>query len=538
MTISNEAATPPQAADGAERPGAATIPSSAQTHAATADGLAIGLEPELGEPSGAPASIAAAEAAGLAAWLSSPPGASATGGPIASRIGQIAWAMYEGARDPYVLLVTIYLFAPYFSTGIVADAVKGQQTWGWYTTIGAFATAFAAPFLGAVADVGGRRKPWIALYTILLCLSAASLWLGVPHASPGRIMLVGLLVALANFSFEFSVVFHNAMLPTIAPHRGVGPLSGLALSLGNASGVILMSLLILLVLAPGRVDWSFIPTHPIFGISQAAHDPERLAGPIAALWVLIFGLPLFLFTPDKPSKGLRLGQAMVGGARSLMRTILSLRHYRNVATYLVARTIFNDGMTAVLTFGGIYAAGTFHWDALVMMVYGVELSVFAVAGGYFGGWLDNAFGSKRALFVSIGGTTIFFVMSLMMTPDRILWFIHYDTHQAHIWSLPFFNTWPEVFYLLIVNGVAVCITAGYANIRTMMARLSPPEKMTEFFGLMSFSGTSTAFIANAAVTGMTRLTHTQRGGMAIIVVFLVVGLAGMFFVKEERAHAV
>ena len=43
----------------------------------------------------------------------------------------------------------------------------------------------------------------------------------------------------------------------------------------------------------------------------------------------------------------------------MLRTIRSLRHYRNVATYLLARLFFNDGMTALLTFGGVYAAGTF-----------------------------------------------------------------------------------------------------------------------------------------------------------------------------------
>ncbi|MGZ5932692.1 MAG: MFS transporter, partial [Rhizomicrobium sp.] len=196
-----------------------------------------------------------------------------------------------------------------------------------------------------------------------------------------------------------------------------------------------------------------------------------------------------------------------------------------------------DGMTAVLTFGGIYAAGTFHWGALPMIMYGLELSVFAVLGGFFGGWLDNNLGSKRALFVSIGGTLFFFSLSLTMGPDRILWFIRYDTSLPHINSLPFFNTWPQVLFLMIVNGVAVFITAGYANARTMMARLAPPEKMTEFFGLMSLSGTSTTFLANVSVTFMTAWTASQRGGMLAIIVFLIGGLIWMAFVKEERAVA-
>jgi UMF1 family MFS transporter len=69
----------------------------------------------------------------------------------------------------------------------------------------------------------------------------------------------------------------------------------------------------------------------------------------------------------------------------------------------------------------------------------------------------------------------------------------------------------------------------------MMARLSPPEKMTEFFGLMSLSGTAATPFANMAVNRMTAWTLSLRGGMLAIIFFLVAGLILMAFVKEERA---
>src|SRR5258708_24991877 len=122
-----------------------------------------------------------------------------------------------------------------------------------------------------------------------------------------------------------------------------------------------------------------------------------------------------------------------------------------------------------------------------------------------------------------------------MAPDRIFWFIPYDVHLPHVWSLPFFNTWPQIIFLMIVNGVAVCITAGYANARTMLARIAPAEKMTEFFGLMSLSGTSTTFLANLTVTIMTAWTQSQRGGMIMVLAFLVAGLVWLSVVKQERA---
>ena len=440
----------------------------------------------------------------------------------------------EWARNPYVLLVTIYLFSPYFARFVVGDPVKGQALWGYIAAAGGLIVVALAPFLGAIADAGGRRKPWIALYTIIMAIAMLTMWFAKPLASGWLLVACGASVAIANVSFEFSAVFHNALLPTIAPPKRVAGLSGLGLSLGNAAGIVLMLFMFIAFALPGHVSWSFIPAHPLWGINQAMHEPERLSGPIAGIWLLVFSLPLFFFTPDRAGTKIPLGAAAIAGVKSVIATVRSLRRYRNVGAYLLARLFFNDGMTAVLTFGGIYASSTFHWGPIEMLIYGVELSVFAVLGGFVGSWLDNHLGSKRAIFVSIGGTALVGLVTLTIAPDRIFWFIPYDVHAAPVWSLPFFRTWPEIIYLMTVNFIAVLITAGYANSRTMLARIAPPEKMTEFFGLYSLSGTSTTFLATGFVGWLTAVSQSQRIGLLGETLFLCIGLALMFFVKEQR----
>jgi len=485
------------------------------------------------ELSGDPATAAAVAALGTAQWLAEHE-RSATGERAAGRLGQVSWAIFEGARNPYVLLVTIYLFSPYFARVVVGNGVKGQALWGAIAAAGGLIVAALAPFLGAIADAGGRRKPWLAVYTIVMVVAMLTMWFAKPLASGWALVGIGASVAIANVSFEFSAVFHNALLPTIAQPKRVAGLSGLGLSLGNASGIILMVFMLIAFSLPGHVSWPFVPAHPIWGINQAAHQPERLAGPVSGIWLLVFSLPLFLFTPDRAGTKVSLWNAMIAGVKSVIATIKSLRQYRNVGAYLVARLFFNDGMTAVLTFGGIYASSTFHWGPIEMLLYGLELSIFAVLGGFVGGWLDNHLGSKRAIFVSIGGTAVAGLVSLTMAPDRIFWFIPYDVHAAPVWSLPFFRTWPEIIFLMIVNFTAVLITAGYANSRTMLARIAPPEKMAEFFGLYSLSGTSTTFMATGFVGWLTNASQSQRIGLLGETLFLCTGLVLMFFVREQR----
>lgn len=465
-------------------------------------------------------------------------GRAASGGMPASRRGQISWAVFEWARNPYVLLVTIYVFAPYFSNNLVGDPVAGQALWGDLSGLAGFIIAILAPILGAVADLGGRRKPWIAAFAFILALTTFSLWFAVPGDVMLPLAVVCAIVVLNGVLFEFTAVFHNSMLPDICTHKQVGAISGLGLALGNLSGLLLLVFMLWGFTLPGQVDWSFVPSQPLFGLDQATNEHVRISGPISAVWLAVFTLPLLFFTPDRPSNRLPIGTAVRRGVNRVFVTLRSLRHYRNVATFLVARMIYNDGKTAILTFGGIYAAGRFQWGPLDMLAYGAFLSIFAVFGGVFGGWLDDKVGSQKAILISISGTAIGFALSLMMGPQTILGIWNFEPDAIPmVYDGPFFNTVPEMIYVGIVIILAIFITAAYANSRTMLARIAPAEKMTEFFGLYALSGTATAFMAPLVVGVFTRGFESQVAGMASILLFLVIGFILMLFVRQERAIA-
>ena len=126
---------------------------------------------------------------------------------------------------------------------------------------------------------------------------------------------------------------------------------------------------------------------------------------------------------------------------------------------------------------------------------------------------------------------------LGFTPDRLFFVIPYPPLYA-VAPLPYFETAPELLYLVTVSFGAVCIVASYANSRALMARLAPEERMTEFFGLYTMSGEATAWLGPAAVAIATRATESLQWGMAAILLLLIAGLVGLGFVKEERAVAV
>ncbi|GGC48897.1 MFS transporter [Chelatococcus reniformis] len=477
----------------------------------------------------------------MRAWWLAPPkdGEAATeGGAAASRLGQLSWALFEGGRDPYVILITIYLFGPYFSNVLVGDPVRGQALWSTINGLAGLFVAVTAPVLGAIADQGGARKPWLGVFTAVMVIAGAMLWLAAPGGQGLSLAAVSALVIVLGIMVSYTETFHNAMLPSVAGPKQLAGLSGLALAFGNFSAILLLLFILIAFTLPGQVAWSFIPSTPWLGISQAAHEPERLSGPIAAIWLVLLALPLFLFVPDRVRSGLAARDAVVRGLGGLKRTLMSLRSYRNVALYLLARMIYTDGKTATLVLSGLYAAGVFSWGPLTMLAFGIILSCFGTFGGVFGGWLDNALGSKRAILVSIGGTALGLLLTMSMTPTTILFFIPYDPASPPVHDLPFFRSWPELIYLGLTIIVAVFITAAYANSRTMLARIAPLGRMTEFFGLYALSGTATAFVGPFVVAGLTTAFHSQRAGMTGILVLLLAGFALMLGVREERAVAV
>ena len=460
---------------------------------------------------------------------------SLTGTPAAGPLGYHSWALFEWARNPYVILVTIYIFAPYFTTSVAPTPVEGQSLLGFTNTLSGLLIALTAPFLGAIADRRGRRKPWIITFVGIMVPAAYLLWWTMPAGGGIGIPATLALMVVVSIAFEYSAVFHNAMLPSVAPITRIGAISGYALAYGNIAGLLLMIVVLYAFSLPGTTDWWFIPDAPLFGLDQSTGESDRIVAPLAAVWMLVFTLPLLLFTPDGQDTSGSIGTAIREGLRSVWETVSRLRHYRNMALYLVSRMIFNDGMVGVLIFGGVYAAGTFGWDTTTMLILGIISSFSAAVGAIIGGWLDDVLGSRRTVLLAIGGTAGLLAVGVNIQPDSIL-FMPYDNSQP-VWSSPYFSTLPEVLYFLNNQLFAMFITIGFASSRTMMARIAPPTMMTQFFGLYALSGTATAFLAPLLVGTFTRYFDSQRAGYASLVILLSVGFLMMFFVREEQAIA-
>lgn len=458
---------------------------------------------------------------------------SLAGTPAATPLGYYSWTFGQAARDPYYILVIIYIFYPYFSSIVVGDPIRGQALIGYLNATGGVLLALTAPFLGAIADKNGRRKPWVIGTVAVMSVGALLLWWVKPGGMGMSIaMTLGVLLVI-NLAFAISEVFHNAMLPSIAPMSKVGTISGVAFALGNVGGLALMLFVLFAFAMPGTNQWSFLPDAPLFGLDRATHEHDRIVGPIAALWMLLFTLPLLLFTPDGSSSGTPMVQAARQGIRDVLETVRHLKHYSNIAIYLGSRMLFIDGMIGVLTFGGVYASGHFAWGSTPLLILGLCTSASAMVGAWIGGILDDRVGSLGALRIAIGMSSLVLILLVSIEADTVFFFL--DVSTAPVWDFPYFRSLSELIYLGIYQVFALFFVTGLSSSRTLMARMAPPEMATQFFGLFALSSTATAFLAPLMVATMTSVFQSQRAGFASLAILMVLGFIALRWVREERA---
>jgi UMF1 family MFS transporter len=405
--------------------------------------------------------------------------------------------MYDWANSAYAAVISTFVFSTYFTKAVASDPISGTEMWGYAISASSFCVAVSAPILGAIADRAGRRKPWIFVFTLGLVVSTAMLWFAEPD--PSSVVWALTFAAAANFTFEMATVFYNAMLPDVAGRDRIGRVSGWAWGLGYVGGIVCLILLLVGFVQP-EVPW--------LGLDKGAAEHVRVSAPFVALWLALFSLPLFLFTPDIPATGVPVGRAVRDGLGTLIGTLREARKYKGIIAFLVGYMIYIDGLGTMFTFGGIYAAGTFGMEQAEVIQLGIGMSLTAGAGAFAMAWVDDWIGPKRTILISLIGLIVFGAVIVSVTDKTLFW----------------------VFAL----GLGLFVGPGQAAGRSMMAHLAPDHLRTEMFGFMALAGKATAFVGPAAVAWATAMAGSQRHGMATVLAFFVVGFILILRVPDAR----
>ncbi len=402
------------------------------------------------------------------------------------------FALYDFANSAFTTIIITFIFSTYFAKQIAPNPVLGQSYWGWAIGITGILVALTGPLIGSIADKKNCTEFFIKLFTIICVILTSLLWFSQP--SEKYLLYTLIIVALANFFYELSLIFYNSILKRISNSNNLGKSSGFGFALGYLGGI-----LILIVCIKIFIDTDVLP----FGLSKENSENIRATSIVVALWYLFFSIP-FLFSLKKKIKN------KIEKSSNNIKKIKNLfwdKGLNNLGKFLIARMLYADGLNAIIIMGGIFAVGVFNLEIKDLLVLSVLMNITAFTGAIIGGYANDKFSSKSVI--------IFSLLGLIFSSTIIL----------------FIKT--KIFFLIFASINGFFIGPIQSASRVFITKSIDKNNQASGFGLFALSGKLTSFIGPLLVSTLTYISNSQRIGFSATIILLLIGLLILLKVKKN-----
>lgn len=442
----------------------------------------------------------------------------------------VAWAFWDWGGAAFNAVITTFVFTVYLTSSyFVSPAVTAARDTevdltgpahrvytaaeasltsqlGYGLAIAGVIVALIAPVLGQRTDASGRRKLWLAINTGVVVIVTALMFF--VEGKPAFFVLGIGLVSVGTVFYEIATVNYNAMLVQVSTPKTVGKVSGLGWGAGYLGGIVLLLFVLLGLVGLTSGSGGF------FGISHDNGLNIRLIAVIAALWTLVFSLPVLFTVPEIPPGNRKVKVGFFESYRVLFRDIARLwKESRNTVLFLISSALFRDGLVGVFTFGGILAQGTFGFSSNQVIIFAIAANVVAGVSTFISGLFDDRFGAKPVIVVSLVG---------LILAGLGVFFAH-DLGSNAFW----------------IGGLILCLFVGPAQSasRSFLARVTPAGREGEVFGLYATTGRAVSFLAPLLFSTFVAVAGAQYWGILGIVIVLAIGLVLLIPVTAQRDTA-
>jgi UMF1 family MFS transporter len=361
-----------------------------------------------------------------------------------------SWILYDLANTIFSMGVVSLYFSLWVRDEVGAD--RADVVYGIITAVSMGIIFVISPLLGAMTDRARRRMPFLVVSTVL-CVGFT-----VMIARSGYWVTM-LAFIFANAAYQAGLQFYDALLPEVTTEENRGRISGIGVGVGYLGSYF-------------AVGIGFLP--------QSADKPFLFTA--IAIAFLLLSIPCFLFVKERGNPNPRpvFGLAMIKeSTQETLRTLRGGSQYPGLIRFLVGRVFYTDAINTVISIMTLYtvnvvvASGLSETDgegkARLIMLSAIS---FAVLGGFMWGWLVDKIGPKRTLDIVLW-----------------LWVATFGLASAvGLLSLP----WQSLFLVASMAGVA--LGGIWSADRPLMLRLTPPDRIGEFYGLYGMVGRFSAIM--------------------------------------------
>jgi UMF1 family MFS transporter len=413
----------------------------------------------------------------------------------------VSWVLYDLANTIFSMGVV----SAYFSVW-VRDQVGAQRADSVYGTITAISMAIifvSSPLLGAMTDRARRRMPFLVVSTVVCVFFTALL-------ARAGFFLTALFFVIANVAYQAGLQFYDAMLPEVSHEGNRGKISGIGVGVGYLGSYIAIGM---------GMDFAF------------GSDDKPFLFLMIAIAFLVFALPCFVFVKERGNPNprevfsLRMVRDSTG---ETIRTIRSGRDYPGLVRFLVGRIFYTDPINTVISIMMLYTINVAEHTGLtheqgeetgkVIMMTAIT---FAVIGGFVWGWLVDRWGPKRTL-----NYVLYLWIGVFLLAAGI-----------GILGLPLTTLY------VVACSAGVALGGVWAADRPYMLRLTPPDRIGEFYGLYGMVGRFSAITGPLLWAIVTRLTINVMGlapqvgqgiGVLVLLVLIIVSYVILQPVSDAR----
>lgn len=393
------------------------------------------------------------------------------------------WVLYDLANTIFSMGVISLLFPLWVRDAVGAD--KADARYGVITAISMGIIFVLSPLLGAMTDRARTRMPFLMVSTFI-CVTLTTLF------ARGPFMTTAILFIVANAAYQAGLQFYDALLPEVSTPENRGRIGGIGVGVGYFGSYIAVGLSI------------FVKT-----------DSKAMLFTLYALAFLLFSIPCLLFVKERGNpnpRPINFG-AMIDSLRGTYEAVRHSQKFPGLLRFLIGRVFYTDAINTVINIMVLYtvnvaitsglseAAG--EGRAKLIMLFAIT---FAIAGGFAWGWLADKIGPRRTLRY-----VLHFWMGIFLLAAAV-----------GILKLP-------LLFMFIVAALAGFALGGvWAADRPFMLRLTPPNRIGEFYGLYGMVGRFSAItgpilwaiVTSALIKG--GATPLMAQGIAVLVLLALV----------------
>lgn len=349
----------------------------------------------------------------------------------------VAWALYDFANTIFSFAVVSGAIGLWLTEASQFGERDGNFLLSAAIVVSVGLNAIVSPILGALSDRGGRRLPFLFVFTAL-CIGATA-FIADLGATGGLVLFV-----IANFAYQAALIYYDATLRTVSRPATRGTLSGIGVAVGYL-GTIAVGL-------------------AIFFLDVPVEDRFRLS----AVMFAVFAIPIFAVVRETAT-GESISRAELAGSfGQIFRTADHARGVPGLWRFLLGRFFYSDAVNTVIVVMSVVTVRAMGMTPTVANLILLGLTVVAVAASFGWGRLVDRWGPRRTLLVVLWSWAVGLVLG----------------------GVSIGIAGPIGIGLFLVAGAILGSGLGGVQVadRVFMIRLSPPARLGEFFGLYGLVG--------------------------------------------------